>query len=123
MDALIHGQIDRRILDELTKDLVGNWNTRYSKNLFPPAKSYDGEHVNSDKNRHIPSDKYHQVPLLENLVRMFEQKFNHLCIDSIWLLQKENCEDGFQGWHRDFALGQKITTTNVINVGSYSSSG
>ncbi len=26
--------------------------------------------------------------------------------------------DGFQGWHRDFALGQKITTTIVVNVGN-----
>ena len=25
--------------------------------------------------------------------------------------------DRFQGWHRDFALGQKITTTIVVNVG------
>ena len=25
--------------------------------------------------------------------------------------------DGFQGWHKDFALGKKITTTIVVNVG------
>ncbi len=25
--------------------------------------------------------------------------------------------DGFQGWHRDFVLRQKITTTIVVNVG------
>jgi hypothetical protein len=25
--------------------------------------------------------------------------------------------DRFQGWHRDFALGQKITTTKVVNIG------
>ena len=123
METFIVGRIDRCVLDELTKDLVGNWNTRYSKKLFPPAKSFDGGHVNSDKNRHIPSDKYHQVPQLENLVRMFEQKYNHLCINSVWLLQKERNNDGFPGWHRDFALGQKITTTIVINVGSYTSSG
>ncbi len=24
--------------------------------------------------------------------------------------------DGFQGWHRDFALGQNITTTMVVNI-------
>ena len=26
--------------------------------------------------------------------------------------------DGFQGWHKDFLLGQRITKTIVINVGS-----
>ena len=121
MDTFIEGRMDR--LDELTKDLAGNWNTTYSKNLFPPAKSFDGGRVNPEKNRHIPSDKYDQVPKLENLVRMFERKFNHLCIDSVWLILKDTCEDGFQGWHRDFALGAKITTTIVINVGSYKATG
>ena len=121
MDTFIEGRMDR--LDELTKDLAGNWNTTYSKNLFPPAKSFDGGRVNPEKNRHIPSDKYDQVPKLENLVRMFERKFNHLCIDSVWLILKDTCEDGFQGWHRDFALGAKITTTIVINVGSYKEKG
>jgi hypothetical protein len=26
--------------------------------------------------------------------------------------------DGFQGWHKDFLLGQQITKTIVINFGS-----
>ena len=34
MDAFIHGRIDRCILDELTKDLVGNWNATYFAALF-----------------------------------------------------------------------------------------
>ncbi len=27
-------------------------------------------------------------------------------------------DDGFQGWHKDFLLGQQITKTIVLNVGS-----
>jgi hypothetical protein len=27
-------------------------------------------------------------------------------------------DDGFQGWHKDFLWGQRITKTIVINLGS-----
>jgi hypothetical protein len=44
--------------------------------------------------------------------------FPYLSIDLVWLLRKSKEGDGFQGWHKDFSLGQQITKTNVINVGS-----
>ncbi len=73
--------------------------------------------MDKDKNRHIHSDKFDDVPRIRELVHIFEAKFEHLCVDSVWLLKKTSSNDGFQGWHRDFALGQKITTTIVVNVG------
>ena len=73
--------------------------------------------MDKDKNRHIYSDKFHNVPRIRELVKISEAQFEHLCVDSVWLLKKKNSNDGFQGWHRDFALGQKITTTIVVNIG------
>ncbi len=44
--------------------------------------------------------------------------FPYLSIDLVWLLHKSKEGDVFQGWHKDFALGQQITKTIVINLGS-----
>jgi hypothetical protein len=121
MNSFITGRIERTVLDRLTKDLVENWNTTYSKELFPTCSLFDGESIDYDKNRHIYSDKFDKVPRIRELVHIFEAKFEHLCVDSVWLLKKISSNDGFQGWHRDFALGQKITTTIVVNVGSFKS--
>ena len=117
MNFLEKGRIDRTSLDRLTKDLVANLNTTYSEKLFPTCSFFDGESVDKDKNRHIRSDKFDDVPRIRELVHIFEAKFEHLRVDSVWLLKKMSSNDGFQGWHRDFALGQKITTTIVVNVG------
>ncbi len=112
MDYFVKGRIDITSLDKLTEELVANWNTTYSDKLFPTCSLFDGESVDKDKNRHIDD-----VPRIRDLVHIFEEKFKHLRIDSVWLLKKTSSNDGFQGWRRDFALGQKITTTIVVNVG------
>jgi hypothetical protein len=44
--------------------------------------------------------------------------FPYLSVNLVWLLCKSKEGDGFQGWHKDFLLGQRITKTIVINVGS-----
>jgi hypothetical protein len=36
----------------------------------------------------------------------------------VCFLHKSKEGDGFQGWHKDFLLGKRITKTIVINVGS-----
>lgn len=117
MNSIIKGRIDTPSLNTLTKDLVANWNTTYSDKSFPACSYFDGEPVDKDKNRHIYSNKFNDVPRIRGLVQIFEAKFKHLCVDSVWILKKMSSNDGFQGWHRDFALGNKITTTIVVNVG------
>ncbi len=42
----------------------------------------------------------------------------YLSVDLVWLLCKSKEGDGFQGWQKDFLLGQQITKTIVIYVGS-----
>ncbi len=69
-------------------------------------------------NRQIYKKHFTQVPLLKNLVDTFETMFPYLSVDLVWLLCKSKEGDGFQGWHKDFLLGQRITKTIVINVGS-----
>jgi hypothetical protein len=48
MNSLIKGRIDRTGLDRLTKDLVENWNTTYSKKLFPTCLLFDGDSMDKD---------------------------------------------------------------------------
>ena len=119
MDSYTTGRINRTLLDALRHDLISNWDQTYSG--FPPCAMFSGEVVDQEKNRHIRSEKFKDLPRIDELVRMFKAEFPHLDVDSVWLLQKTRCEDGFQTWHRDFALGQKITTTIVVNVGSFKS--
>ncbi len=48
----------------------------------------------------------------------FETLLSYLSVDLVWLLCKSKEDDGFQGWHKDFYMGGRITKTIVINVGS-----
>jgi len=121
MDTYESGKVVRTSLDQLTKDIVGKWNTLYSEENFPVCTLFNGEFVERDKNRHILSSQFDLVPRIKELVKIFEDKFTHLRIDSVWLIMKSSCKDGFQSWHRDFALGNKITTTIVVNVGAFTS--
>ncbi len=69
-------------------------------------------------NRHIYKKHFTLFPLLKNLVDTFETMNPYLSVDLVWLLCKSKEGDGFQGWHKDFLSGQRITKTIVINVGS-----
>jgi hypothetical protein len=51
-------------------------------------------------------------------VDTFETLLPYLSVDLVWLLHKSKEGDGFQGWHKDFYIGGRITKTIVINVGS-----
>ncbi len=70
------------------------------------------------KNRQIYKKHFTQVPLLKNLVDTFETMFPYLTVDLVWLLCKSKEGDEFQGWQKDFSLGQQIVKTIVINVRS-----
>jgi hypothetical protein len=47
---------------------------------------------------------------------VFEDEFKNITVDSVWLIQKSKTNGGFQGWHRDFLHGKKITMTIVFKV-------
>ena len=74
--------------------------------------------MDRESNRQIYRKHFTQVPLLKNLVDTFETLLPYLSVDLVWLLCKSREGDGFQGWHKDFSLGQQITKTFVINAGS-----
>jgi hypothetical protein len=42
----------------------------------------------------------------------------YLSIDMVWLIVKSKPGSGFQKWHQDFNLNEKITKTIVINLGA-----
>jgi hypothetical protein len=70
------------------------------------------------KNRHILRAMFPNVPKISELVKYFENKYNHLEVCSVWLIEKSRENDGFQGWHRDFFLETEVTTTIAVNVGA-----
>ncbi len=84
-------------------------------NCIHHAQKFDGD-VDKEFNRHILCNKFHQLPLLKNLVNTFEKLYPYLSIDMVWLLIKSKPSAGFQRWHKDFILGHKITKTNVVNL-------
>ena len=56
--------------------------------------------------------------MIAELVKYFENKYTHLKVCSVWIIEKSREIDGFQRWHRDFYLRTDVTTTIVVNVGA-----
>ncbi len=81
-------------------------------------KKVSGGPVDRASNRQLYKKHFHEVPLLKNLLDTLESMLPYLSVDLVWLLRKQKEGDGFQGWHQDFSLGNHITKTIVVNVGS-----
>jgi hypothetical protein len=56
--------------------------------------------------------------LIAEIVKYFEDKYTHLKVRSVWIIEKLRENDGLQHWHKDFYLGTEVTTTIVVNVGA-----
>jgi hypothetical protein len=110
--------LDESTLVELKNDLINNWDIHYSNPNYQPCRNFSGGPVDRRSNRQIYKKHFTRVPLLKNLVDTFETMYPYLSVDLVWLLRKSKEGDGFQGWHKDFLLGQRITKTIVIDVGS-----
>ncbi len=115
---MIQGLVKESRLTQLTQDICDDWDTTYSVDVFPPANAFDGDKIDATKNRHIPSVMFQGVLLMAELVKYFEDKYTHLKVRSVWIIEKSRENNGFQGWHRDFYLGTEVTTTIVVNVGA-----
>jgi hypothetical protein len=116
-DQMIEGWLEGESISVLGSDILVNWDTTYSLEHFKPCKDFYGE-VDMECNRQLPSTKFDQVPLIKKLVDQFCHLYPHLSIDQVWLIVKSKRGSGFQEWHRDFYLSNKITRTIVINLGS-----
>jgi hypothetical protein len=103
------GHLDKSTLLALRDDVINNWDTNYSNANFQPCRKFSGGAIDITSNRQIFKKNFSQVSLIKNLVDTFETMFHYLSIDLLWLLRKSKEGDGFQGWHKDFALGQRIT--------------
>ena len=115
---IIQGCIKESRFTQLTQDIRNNWDTTYSVNVFPHAKAFDGDKINATINRHILRAIFHDIPLIAELVKYFEDKYSHLKVRSVWLIEKSRENDSFQGWQRVFYLGTEVTTTIMVNVGA-----
>ena len=112
----VQGRVEESWLAQLTQDICNNWDTTYSVNAFPPAKAFDGDKIDATKNRHILRAMFQGVPWIAELVKYFEEKYKHLEVRSVWMIEKTKENDGFQVWHRhrEFYFGTEVTTTIVV---------
>jgi hypothetical protein len=113
----IQNNLNDETVAVLSNDILQDWNTTYSLERFGPCKNFDGP-VDKDSNRQIPHTKFHEAPLLNKLVDTFTEMLRYLTIDMVWLIVKSKPKSGFQSWHQDFNLNEKITKTIVINLGA-----
>jgi hypothetical protein len=113
----IQNNLNNGTVTALSNDIFQNWDTTYSHERFGPCKNFDGP-VDMDSNRQIPHTKFREAPLLNYLVDTFTEMFPNLTIDMVWLIVKYKPGSGFQSWHQDFNLNEKITKTIVINLGA-----
>jgi hypothetical protein len=74
--------------------------------LTTHAKNFSGGLVDRTSNRQIYMTNFTQVLLLKNLVDAFKTMFPYHSVDLVWLPRISKEGDGFQGWHKDFSLGQ-----------------
>jgi hypothetical protein len=78
--GFIEGNLNKSIVAELTHDVVTRWDESYPLLEFPPCSKFqdkDNDHV---ENQQIPQEKFHKVPLIQELVNRFQDIFCHLTI-------------------------------------------
>jgi hypothetical protein len=85
---MIQGHVAESKLREHTEDLHDTWDTTYSVNMFPPSKEFEGEKIDVTKNRHILIANFGSIQRIAELEQLFEDKYKHLAICSIWLIEK-----------------------------------
>ena len=59
-----------------------------------------------------------KLHFFNKLVNTFTEMLQYLTIDMVWVIVKSKPGSGFQTWHQDFNLNEKITKTIVINLGA-----
>ncbi len=72
-----------------------------------PHRKLDGD-FDPVYNWQILKKQFNQVPLIKKLVDTIKEKYHYVSVDMVWIIQKEKHVDGFQAWHRDLALSQRI---------------
>jgi hypothetical protein len=58
------------------------------------------------------------LPLVQQLVTLFETIHHELEIESVWFIKKSRRGDGFQRWHQDLVRNGTTVATIVVNIDS-----
>ena len=108
-DDFISGAISKEDIADLTSVLIDNngWEEMLgSKDYRPAPTQFQGTRIDSSTNRQINKSHFHNLPLIQQLVHIFEGKFKELSIEQVWLIRKCSTESGFQGWHQESGQGR-----------------
>jgi hypothetical protein len=115
---MIQGHVAESNKRELTEDMHDNWDTTYSANMLLPSNEFEGEKIDVTKNRHILRANFGSVQRIAELEQLFKDKYKHLAIHSVWIIEKSKENDGLHFWHREIWLRHKVTSTIVVDVGA-----
>jgi hypothetical protein len=83
----IKGKLKDEQIKDLTNDLLLNWDSTYSADESPPCKGFDGLSVDWETNQSIPNNKFLNILFIKKLVNAFEEMFQYLTIDMVWLIR------------------------------------
>ncbi len=64
--------------------------------MFPPSTEFEGENIDVTKNRHILRADFGSIQRIAELVQVFEDKYKHLAIRSVWFIEKSKKTTGFK---------------------------
>jgi hypothetical protein len=91
----IQNNLNNETVAVLSNDILQNWNTTYSLECLGPCKNFDRP-VDKDSNHQIPNNRFHETPLLNQLVDTFTEMLQYLTIDMVWIIVKSKPGSGFQ---------------------------
>jgi hypothetical protein len=90
-DDFISGAIPKEDIQALTEVLVDNdgWAEMLGYKEYRPAPTrFQGVPIDYDSNRQIDQVHFPKLPLIKNLVRIFEAKFPDITVAQVWLIRK-----------------------------------
>ncbi len=88
----------------------------YSAIEFPPPRNYKLNKVSTEVNHVVRKDSFDKKPLILNLVKCFDQLYQHLKVQIVWFICKSVNGNGFPAWHQDLVKNSTIAVAIVVNV-------
>ena len=85
------------ILKCISNKIKENWDETDAK--YNPGQKFQGNIVDKKKTRKITQEQLPMLPLVENLINMYENINNHIRVTKVWFHKMKDNGDGFKKFH------------------------
>ncbi len=89
------------ILSSIRNEIQENWDNIYMNAKYNPGSVFQGIIVNKKKTRKIKNDHFPKLPLVQQLIKIFENLHNDIRGTEVWFLKKKDKGDRFENIHYD----------------------